>query len=379
MHKIRYTNPVLDGSGYAACGRTYIKALIDKGHDVTINQVTFEAARPDIGEFTEYINPNIGRNIDYDINLIHLTPEQYPIHMQHGKINVGFTVWETTKIPQLWVECCNKMDAIIVPCKWNVEVFRDSGVVVPIYCVPHVVDYQGKDADVPPFSVDGVPDGAFKFYSIFQFVERKDPVSILKAYWHAFTAGDNVALILKTYRSDYSDAEKQIVIETIKRLKASIPMPSGVIHAPVYVITDMLSVDEITGLHKYGDCFVNFNRAEGFGLPEAEAAVLGNPVIVTGFGGVLEYLNNGNSLLVDYTLTPVSGMPHIPWYTGDQLWAQANVYHASELMKQIYNDRELYDRVSKSAKQTVGEQLSYDSIGNLYSEVLDSIVEFAGK
>ena len=378
MYKIRYTNPTSDGSGYASCGRSYIKALIDYGHDISINQVSFEAARPDLGEFKDYIMPNIQRPNGHTINLVHLTPEQYPIHWQSGKINVGFTVWETTKIPQLWVECCNKMDAIIVPCEWNVKVFRDSGVNVPIFCVPHVVDYTGHE-DVEEFGVDSVPADAFKFYSIFQFVERKDPVSLLKAYWHAFTEKDNVALVLKTYRSDYSAGEKQIVIDTIKRVKASMPMPQDRGYPPVYLITDMLSVDEITGLHKYGDCFVNLNRAEGFGLPEAEAAVLGNPVIVTGFGGVLEYLDDSNSLLVDYTLTPVSGMPNIPWYTGDQLWSQANVYHASQLMRKLYEDRNLYDTISRNCVKSVKPKLSYEAIGKLYTKVLDEIVTLVGE
>ena len=373
MYKIRYTNPTSDGSGYASCGRSYIKALIDYGHDVSINQVSFEEARPDLGEFAEYILPNIQRPNNHTINIIHLTPEQYGIHWQEDKINVGFTVWETTRIPNLWVECCNRMDAVIVPCEWNVKVLKDSGVKVPIYCVPHVVDYTNHE-DVGNFTLNAIPDNVFKFYSIFQFTERKDPVSLLKAYWHGFSKDDNVALILKTYRSNYSDAEKQIVIDTIKRIKASMPMPEGVTHAPVYLITDMLSVDEITGLHKYGDCFVSLNRAEGFGLPEAEAAVLGNPVITTGFGGVLEYLDNSNSLLVDYTLTPVSGMPNIPWYTGDQLWAQANVYNAAELMREIYENEDLLSKIVCNCKKTVKPMLSYEAIAERYTKVLDDIV-----
>lgn len=377
MYKIRYTNPTSDGSGYASCGRSYIKALIDYGHDVSINQVSFETARPDLGEFNDYIIPNIQRPNEHVVNIIHLTPEQYPQHLQHGKINIGFTVWETTEIPKLWVDTCNRMDAIIVPCEWNIEVFKNSGVNVPIYCVPHVVDYSGKE-HVAEFALDAVPEDTFKFYSIFQFVERKDPVSLLKAYWHAFTSEDKVALILKTYRSDYSASEKQIVIDTIKRIKASMPLPDGISHPPIYLISDMLSVDEITGLHKYGDCFVSLNRAEGFGLPEAEAAVLGNPVIVTGFGGVLEFLDRYNSLLVDYTLTPVSGMPHIPWYKGNQLWAQANVYHASQLMRKIYSDTDLYSKISHNCEKTVVDRLSYATIGKLYTDVLDRIIKDNG-
>ena len=376
--KLRYVNPVLDSSGYAACGRSYIRALIEAGNDVSINQVSFEEARPELGSYADYILPNIDKNNNYDVNIVHLTPEQYPIHLQYGKVNIGFTVWETTKIPDLWVECCNSMDAIIVPCEWNVKVFRNSGVTVPIFCVPHVVDLGDIDT-VPEFSVDGVSNTSFKFYSICQFTERKDIISLLKAYWYAFDSNDDVVLILKTYRSNYSDSETKVVIETIKRIKAIMPMPDGRGYPRVNVITDMLSVDEITGLHKYGDCFVSLNRAEGFGLPEAEAATVGNPNIVTGFGGVLEFLNNTNSLLVNYTLTPVSGMPHIPWYKGDQLWAQADVEHAALCMRKIFDDKELYNNLSKNSIEQVSNKLSSKNIGELYTKTIMDIVSMVGR
>ena len=369
MFKIRYVNAVLDGSGYASCGRSYIKALIDSGNDVKIKAVSFEEARPDIGEFTTYIKPNISDSQDFEFNIVHLTPEHFPTNYVPGKINIGLTVWETTKIPKYWVECCNKMDAIIVPCKWNKSVFIDSGVTVPIYVVPHVVDL-GNPSKIQEFQVDGVPDDVFKFYSIWQFTERKDPVSLLKAYWHAFSKDDKVALIIKTYRSNYSDSETKAVVDTIQRIKQSMVMTPEQGHAPVYLVTSMLSYDEVLGLHKYGDCFVSFARAEGFGLPMAEAAVLGKPVITTGFGGVLEFLNDDNSLLTNYTLTPVSGMPHIPWYTGDQLWAQVDVKHGSDLMKRIYTHKDLYDRLSKKALRTVKPALTYEVIADKFNKVL---------
>ena len=97
MFNIRYVNPVKDGSGYASCGRLYIKALIDAGHDVTIHAVSFEHARPDLGYLTSYIDPNINKNIDFNVNIVHLTPEHYLSNYVPNKVNIGLTVWETTK------------------------------------------------------------------------------------------------------------------------------------------------------------------------------------------------------------------------------------------------------------------------------------------
>ena len=369
MFKIRYVNAILDGSGYASCGRSYVKSLIDSGDSITIKQVSFEEARPDIGEYSEYIYPNINKELDFDINIVHLTPEHFLSNYVPGKVNIGLTVWETTKIPKFWVQCCNTMDGIIVPCEWNKQVFEESGVRVPIKVVPHVVDIPNLDG-IKEFRPADVPEDAYIFYNISQLTERKGIFETLKAYWHAFSKDDKVAFVLKVYRSNYSEEEVKAVVDIIKRIKHSMPMPPEIGHAPVYLITEMLSYDEIMGLHKACDCFVSLNKAEGFGLPEAEAAVVGNPIITTGFGGVKQFLNEENSLLTNYTLSPVSGMPHIQWYSVDQLCAHADIKHGSDLMCKIFKDKELHKELSAKVKATVKPMLSSKAIGDRFNEVL---------
>jgi glycosyltransferase involved in cell wall biosynthesis len=374
MLKIKYWGSIFDGSGYGSCSRHYIKALIECGAELTLSPVSFEQERPDLGELGNYLSKYINKPIDYDVNLIHLTPEHYPLYREEEKINVGYTVWETDKIHHDWVGYCNCMDAILVACEWNVEVFRNSGVTVPIYCVPHVIDttqFNGVDK----FVMDGPKEDDYIFYSIFQFNEKKDPVSLLKAYWHAFNSEDNVALVLKVYRYGHSEKEQNIVIQTIKKIKESMIMPKGKDYARVYLILTVLSDKEILELHKLGDCFVSLNRGEGFGLPIAEASAAGNPSIVTGYGGVNQFLNKGNSYLIDYVLTPVSGMVNTPWYLSDQCWAQANVKQAAEVMKHVYKYRNETDETGLLAQKYVTENFNYQVIGKLYINILNKIVK----
>jgi len=372
MLKIKYWSCFFDSSGYASCSRQYIKALVDCGADVTLSPVSFEEARPDLGDFgNKYILKNINKQINYNINLIHLTPEHYPLYRENGKINVGYTVWETSKIHHDWIDYCNCMDAIIVPSKWNATVFKNSGVKVPIYCVPHVVDVSRFD-NVKNFVIGGPSNDDYIFYSVFQFMARKDPISLLKAYWYAFNSTDKVALVLKVHGNSYSDNEKNMIIKTIKKIKQSILMPKGKDFAPVYLVLDLLSDEEILGLHKYCDCFVSLNHAEGFGLPESDAAAIGNPVIVTGYGGVTQFLNNNNSYLVDYTLTPVTEMPMM-WYTFDQCWAQADILQAAKIMKFVYTNQKLAKQKGLRAQENIRDNFDYKTIGKLYIETLEKI------
>jgi glycosyltransferase involved in cell wall biosynthesis len=229
-----------------------------------------------------------------------------------------------------------------------------------------VSDYDG----IQPYRVKGVSDDTFMFYSIFQWTERKHPLAMIKAYWHAFQNNEDVALVLKTYRSDYSDQEKEAIRTTIRRLKAVTPMDK---YPPIYVIPNMLSNDEILGLHARGDCYVSLDRGEGFGLSPFAAGAAGNPIIVTGFGGTTEYAKPDNSYLVDYNLTPVFGIPWSPWYRGDQLWAEPAVKHGSNLMKNVFENQEGAIARGKKLQESIKENFSWKRIGERIIENLESL------
>jgi len=303
---IKYTAPLLDNSGYAQASRGNVLALHKLGVPLTLNPISFEQIKPDLGENGKIIGSLINKEIDYNVNIIHTTPEFWSEHREEGKINIGYTIWETTLLHPDWPKFINEnVDAVMVGCEWNVEVFRDSGVSIPIFVVPHGIGTQEFD-NIESFDVAGVSNESYMFYGIFQWTERKHPLAIIKAYWHAFQKDEDVALVLKTYRNNYTDGEKDAVRTTIQRLKKVTPMDK---YPPIYLIPHMLTNDEILGLHARGDCYVSLDRGEGFGLSPFAAGACGNPIMVTNFGGSTEYAKENNSYLIDYMLTPVFGMP----------------------------------------------------------------------
>lgn len=364
---IKYTAPMLDNSGYAQASRGNIMALHKLGIPLTLNPLSFEQIHPDLGESGKIINSLISNNIEYNINIIHTTPEFWNKHREEGKLNIGYTIWETSKLHPDWPKFINKnVDALMVGCEWNVKVFKDSGVTVPIFSVPHGIG-KHEIENIVPFEVEGVDKSTYMFYSIFQWTERKHPIALIKAYWHAFQNKENVALVLKTYRSDYSDAEKDAIRTTIRRLKMITVMDN---HPPIYLILNMLTNDEILGLHSRGDCYVSLDRGEGFGLSPFTAGAFGKPIIVTGFGGSTEYAKPDNSYLVDYTLTPVSGMPWSPWYRGDQLWAEPNVKLGADLMKHVFEDQDVAKITGQRLQNYIYDNFTWEVIGK---KIIDAI------
>lgn len=199
--------------------------------------------------------------------------------------------------------------------------------------------------------------------------ERKNVLATIKTYWRTFRRGENVALVMKTYRSDYSEPEKDAIRMTIKRLKSVCAM-EGYTYPPVYLVLDMLSDTEIKGLHARGNCYISLDRGEGFGLSTATAGAAGNPVIATGFGGATEYLKKDNSYLVDYVETCCHGMPWSRWYSLDQYWAFPNEKHASELMRYTYENQTDAKNVGLKLQSDIDKNLNWKVIGH---KIIDAI------
>jgi glycosyltransferase involved in cell wall biosynthesis len=366
---IKYINPIFDGSGYSQAGRQYVLALHKLGIPITISPISFELAKPNLGEDEKILRSLVNKKIDYNVVLCHTTPEFWEKFKEPGKIFIGYTIWETSKLHPSWSKYINDTaDLCMVGCDWNVGVFKDSGVSIPVVNVPHIMDVN-EFKNITPYNINGIDTSAYVYYFIGQWTERKNVLSLIKTYWRTFRHEENVALVMKTYRNDYSDSEKDAVRTTMKRLKSVCAM-EGYTYPPVYLILDMLSDMEIKGLHARGNCYISLDRGEGFGLSTATAGAAGNPVIATGFGGATEYLKKDNSYLVDYVETCCHGMPWSRWYSLDQYWAFPNEKHASELMRYVYENQTDAKNTGLNLQSDIDKNLNWKVIGQ---KIIDNI------
>jgi glycosyltransferase involved in cell wall biosynthesis len=367
MVGVKYIGPVFDGSGYAEAARNYVLSIYRKGYPIQLSPITFEKTRPDLGEEGEILRGLVNNNVNYDKVIVHSTPDLWHhwTRFEQNKYIIGYTVWETSKIHPIWTEACNRAREVWVPCDWNIQVFRDSGVSVPLHKIPHAIDVPDLST-VPDFNLEGIGPNDFVFYSIFQWQERKNPYGLLSAYTAAFSGRDDVVLVLKTYRHDHGGDRDQI-IKLIKDFRQFMNLD----HYPkMFLVVENMSSDAIMALHKRGDCFVLLQRSEGWGLPHFEAAACGKPVITPAYGGQVDFLKEDNSYLVDYTLTPVGGMTWSPYYRGDQYWCEPDLKGAIEAMRHVYDHREEAKEKGQRARQFVGENFTWDKIGDMVVERL---------
>jgi glycosyltransferase involved in cell wall biosynthesis len=182
----------------------------------------------------------------------------------------------------------------------------------------------------------------FIFYTIGFWSHRKAPYLALEAYWKAFNDSDRVLLIVKTATQDITRWHRPLRHGFRRRhpspdkaaaeLAAKFSRP-----APVVLIADeSLTDEEILALHSIGGCFVSLARAEGWGLGAFEAARLGKPVISTGYGGQLDFLDPDLARLVDFTMVPVYEPTWSASYKPSDLWAAPSTDHAARHMREVF-------------------------------------------
>jgi glycosyltransferase involved in cell wall biosynthesis len=352
-------------SGYFAAARRLILALAEAGVDVTWTPVVniFHKKKieifPDAATGDAALDRFCHRNLDCDSMLLHTPPELMPhfLDQKQGKRVIGYTVWETEILPPHWIPILNRLDHLLVPSAWNREIFRNQGVRVPISVLPHL---PGPACPAPHSRWASIPERDLVFYCIETWSVRKNLEQTITLFRQCFTENDGVRLVVKTSLwletgmldrwpalrplksfSFLMHLLRRMLPKKIFRLlrenvharlrRIEARTPGG---APVDLITKKLAWDEIEGLHQRGNCYFSLTHSEGFGLGPFDAAAAGKPVIITGWGGMLDYLDPAHGCLVDSDPVPA-------WDRSERgYWAQPRLSHAASILKAFHADPE---------------------------------------
>lgn len=392
---IKYLGPVFDSSGYAEAGRNYVFALLSQGIPLTIDPVFWDRTPPVLDEKERKILLGLtGKQIDYNVVVLHVVPQNIisppeewvkrtgrKVLYEKGKVNILNTVWETDEFHWKWVRLLNHcVDGVIVPCQWNKEVFEKSGVMVPIMKIPHCIKPEKYIQKARPDFYEHNARDKYTFYTIGQWASpcfgcglgsRKRIEDLIRVFKRMFSGVPDVELVLKIFASDFRLSERSKIGRWIENLKNRIntdPYPNIVLE------DNNLSANDMIVLHQCGDCFILLSSGEGFLLPAFEASCVGNPTIIPGYGGHMEFLNDENAFLTNYTKEPVFGFHPARWYAGTMDWVSPDLGHAGEIMKHVYFNPEKAREKGALAQRSIFENLTREKIGKLMVNELNSII-----
>jgi glycosyltransferase involved in cell wall biosynthesis len=190
---------------------------------------------------------------------------------------VLYQPWEFGEIPATWVETIRtRVDEVWTPSEYARQSFVTAGLSPDlIHVIPNGVDLERFTPDGPSFPLPTSKGTIFLFVGGTTF--RKGIDLLLEAFGAAFSADDDVALVIKGFGAS-TIYRGQTGEDVIRSFRDSPGAPE------VVLLEDDLPYEAIPSLYRAADCVVQPYRGEGFCLPALEALACGKPVIVTAGG-----------------------------------------------------------------------------------------------
>ncbi len=370
------------GCGYGDAACQYIAGLHRLGVPVTwtptisgrANNRSREKLRLLLqADIAEDLMNLLWRPLDCSAMLIDIPPFHWQQHWREKEPNLRpftYITWEVEQIPQDWIPVLNSYERIFVPSTFNQRTLTAAGITAQVDVVPHVARKTSSSSVTTTYG--DVNDEDFVFYTIGSWTSRKAMQDTVRAYLDAFTKDDKVALIIKTDHIDQiahwalPEAQRRnappdsvMVWWTLARILASYPNP-----AKIQLISKRIPAVDVDNLHRRGDCFVSLTRSEGWGLGPFDAALHGNPAIITGWGGHLDYLGEDFPFLLRYEMEPVSKTPADGFFdhVENAFWARADPRHAAETMRAAYENRDQTIALGRNLQHRLSETYAADKV-----------------
>lgn len=353
-----FTRPV----GYAMTARQLATGLDESGIRVSYEYLYGEGTVFPVDERRDVSSGN------YRIEVIKQRPPAVDApHLIYGQADafntveggyrIGYTMLETTGVPQSWVDGCNSLDELWVPSPFNEWSFARSGVTVPIKVMPlGLIDTHHFNPGIQGYPVAGM----FTFLSIFEWGERKSPETLLRAFNRAFRADESVVLVCRFSNHDPGVNPEQI----IRSLRLD---PAG--GRIVLSQNEPVPYYQMGQIYRSADCFVLPTRGEGWGMPILEAMACGLPVIASYWSAQQLFLTDSNAYPLQVRLTDAEAK--CPYYDGFR-WAEPDEDHLVELMRHVYeNQDEAREKGARAAEEVAERWSLVPSVQRVRNRILE--------
>jgi glycosyltransferase involved in cell wall biosynthesis len=246
-----------DENGYGQISAALAHGLVELGHEVQFKQFR----DMDLGLF---VCPpgriKFGRAAPYAAVAMHELD-----HLPEGKRD--------------WSDIVNRLDLLITPTDWNRDMWRSEGVTIPIDVVPLGIDVHSY---YPPCG------RTCTFLALHENLggpsSRENWRHTLRAYCGAFTAADDVRLLIKTWKWKPEGWQ-----ETYERTIFDYGLDESTAPA-IEIVDDRLSGEQMRALYQGAWLFVKNANREGWSLPCTEAVACGTRVAATRIEPLLSHL-----------------------------------------------------------------------------------------
>ncbi len=241
------------------------------------------------------------------------------------QIRIAYSMFESDRIPTEWVPILNYyFDAVVVPDPFFVDVYKNSGVTIPIFEIPLGLNLE--DFFQKPLKIKR--NTPMVFANLSAALPRKNQLKLIQAFHAAFGNSPDVRLKINSRYADL--ATKNGIKQAIQDLGlTNVDFTEMVLERPLYVKV----FEDI-------DCYVSLSTGEGFSIQPRESMALGIPAIVTD--------NTAQSTICKSELVRrVAAEQEIPAYYNwfDEVIGKSydcSIEDATEALRDVYENYDTY-------------------------------------
>lgn len=349
---ILFIAPIFQYCGWGLASKSYARALKTISN-LTIRNIYFSQQR-DTKIEEEFLELNNTVYPEYDIIIEKILPNLY-YYDGRFKQNIGLCVFETEMVFHHWLNRVNMLDKLLVP-SLNEKTWLDQKVKIPVFNISEPVEI--PDETYTPIDPILNDPNIFKFLFIGEHLTRKGLTELIRAYFSAFSANDNVLLIIKT---------SQNIAEYINDIKKALRRFINDTRYPdIFLIFDRLPETKLNSLHYFSDVFVMPSYGEAFNRPAAASLIFNKPVITTKNIGICDYLTEDYGWLIESHKDCVfsTNPPITEIYKGNEYYHIPLIQDLIIKLRNAYDDRDLYKQKVENIKNANFKyKFSYENIG----------------
>ena len=382
--KVLLRAPLLTNSGYGVHSRQVFEWLVEKDIDLDVECLKW-GNTPwilDANDYSGIVSKIMERSKPltppYDVTFQLQLPDEWDPNL--GNYNVGMSAFvETDKCSSKWVDCCNKMDAVVVPSTFTKNVVKRSGMLnKKIHVIPEWFNENiGKtDSD----NILEQVDTEFNHLIIAQLtaqdtkVDRKNLINTLKWLFEIHNSDSDAGIVIKTNLGRGSKKDKIMTEKFMSHIVEKYRKGSS---PAVHLIHGNMSSQEIAKIYASDkiSSYVTATRGEGYGLPIVDAAAAGIPIVATNWSGHLEFLKPGSFIPVDYSLEEISEerVDDRIFYKGFK-WADPSKQSFFSAISELKNDYPKHRETAKNLSADIHEKFSKQNIKKMYDNIFKEII-----
>jgi glycosyltransferase involved in cell wall biosynthesis len=267
----------------------------------------------------------VSRVADADVVFLHCEPHDYAsmwwTYRLMNKYVVSCAVWEADELPESYKRSLEYVQEVWVPsqyCKAAFERYHPR-----VHVVPYVLDTPVAFSDAERSAVRqmiGYDERRVYYLTITKVWDKRKNVQLL------IDAFENLA-------GQMPDA--RLIVKACDGDRAA-----GISDPRITVIKADLPDSLIAALYECTNVYVSAHHAEGWGFTIADALQFQIPTIATGYSGNLEFMNEGNSFLLEFVEDHIHEQDLFGLFTNRMKWAYPSRKDLEDKLLTLYRMRE---------------------------------------